>query len=166
MAYYTNEASLKATYGDNEASGLLADQPGVQSEVRLEKAAAQAQAEIDTMLYSANYVVPFNFTPFGIVPVLPDVPIPLHGAIQAISDCFTAFHLASSTDLSKKKYDDCRAEGLAWLNRVVAGELVLDVTLVDPLAGPGNIVVLARPSVFNRYQLRERDIFGTGFRGD
>lgn len=166
MAYYTNEASLKAAYGDNEAAGLLRDSPGMQSDARLEKAAAQAQAEIDTLLYSANYVVPLNFTPFGTTPTLPDVPIPLHPAIQAISDCFTAYHLAMSTDLSKKKYEDCRQEGLNWLNRVLKGELVLQFERVDPAAGPGNLVVVARPRVFDRHQLPERSIFGTGFRGD
>jgi phage gp36-like protein len=166
MPYYTNEASLKAAFGDNEVSGLLNDSPGVESQVRLEKAAAQAYDEINTMLYSANYTVPLLFTEFGAVLTPPDVEIPLMPVIQAISDCFTAFYLAASTDLNKKKYEDCRAEGLNWLNRVIEGELVLNLTRVDPLAGPGNLVTIARPQVFNRHQLSERAIFGTGWRGD
>lgn len=166
MPYYSNEASLKATFGDNEVSGLLSDSPGVESSVRLEKAASQAQAEIDTMLYSANYVVPFVFTEFGAEIVAPDVAVPLMPVIQAISDCFTAFYLAASTDLSKKKYEDCRQEGLNWLNRVVKGELVLKVDRVDPLAGPGNLVTISRPRVFDRHQLSERAIFGPCRRGN
>lgn len=159
MAYYTNEASLKATYGDDEVAALVKEQPGISSAVRLDKAAATAQAEIDMLLHTANYVTPFEgFTPFGTDP-WPVDGVALNPVIQAISDCFTAWHLASSADLQKKRYDDCRAQGLAWLDRIIAGEVVLEVTNVDPLAGPGNLVVIARPSVFNRYQLRERQIF-------
>jgi phage gp36-like protein len=160
MAYYTNEASLKAQYGDTEVSGLLRTEDGTDSAVRLEKAAATAHAEINGALHSANYVTPLNFTPFGETVTPPDVEIPLNALIQTISDCFTAYYLSRSTDLAKKPYDDCRAEWRAYLDRVVAGELVLDIENVDPLSGPGNLVTIARPRVFDRYQLPERTIFG------
>lgn len=159
MDYYTNELSLKATFSDEEVAALVRETPGISSAARLEKAAATAMAEIDMMLYSANYAAPLTFTPFGTDP-WPSDGIRLNPAIQAISDCFTAWHLAASADLQKKRFDDCRAQGLAWLDRVIAGELVLNLTRVDDAAGPGNIVVLARPQVFNRFQLRERQVIG------
>lgn len=159
MDYYTNEASLKATYGEKEASGLMQQLPGLESNVRLEKAAAQAYAEINDFLATAGYAVPLDFSPFGVEVEDPDVFVILHPAIQGISDCFTAYHLASTGDLAKKKYEQCRKEGLAYLELIRSGTIRLSLDTGEP-AGIGGFAVVARPSVFNKHLKRVEDIFG------
>jgi hypothetical protein len=145
MVGFTNEKSLKDTYGDREASGLLADVPGSEQADRLEKASLSARADIEDYLRSGGYVVPLIFTPYGDALPVGDVPPYIPANIQAISDCFTAWYLAATEDLSKKKYDECRAAGLAWLKLIADGTLIL-----EPI-GTDAITVLSRPRVFDRY---------------
>ena len=143
--YYSNEKSLKDTFGEAEVAGLLKDKSGQQSATRLAKAAGSAYAELNSLLYAPDYVVP-EFTPYGetLDPTKPYI----SELIQAISDCFTAYYLSFSTDLSKKRYEDCYAKWIAYLKDA------------DPLAGAGQIAVVARPQVFNTYLKSEREIFG------
>lgn len=155
MSYYTNEFSLKATFGDKEVSGLLRAGDGMESNVRLAKAAKTAQDEINAFLNTGGYSLPLTFTEFSAAG-----PGTLNGIIQDISDCFTAYHLASLGDLQKKEYDKCREEGLAWLDRLRLGEVTLDLTVVDGGLGHSGIAVISRPAVFDRHMLRERDVFG------
>lgn len=156
MPYYTNEFSLKAAFGDKEVSGLLrAGGDGTESEVRLAKAAATAQAEIDGYLGTGGYSLPLTYTEFT-----ETGPGTLNQIVQAISDCFTAYHLASTADLQKAEYNKCREEGLAWLERLRLGEVVLDLPAAEGALGHSGIAIVARPSVFNRHLRRERDIFG------
>lgn len=158
---FSNEKSLKDTYGDDEVSALLLNAPGTESDARLEKAAATATAEIEDFLKMGGYTVPIPFTEYGVTPLAIDastgLAMPyLRANIQAIADCFTVWWLANSADLAKKKYDDCRASGLAWLAKVAAGELLLTAS--------GKIVVIARPQVFDTSLMRERDVFGYYYR--
>lgn len=150
MAYYTNEKSLKDTYGDKEVAGLLRESSGEQSEARLAKAAATAYAEINALLFSSDYIIP-PFVPYGeaLDPLLPDVGY-INPVIQSVSDCFTAFHLSQSTDLSKKPYENCRANWLAYLKE-------------DPLAPAQQIVVVSRPQVFTQNMKTQQQIFNNFF---
>lgn len=156
MAYYTNEASLKATFGDKEAAGLIQDAPGVDSDVRLEKAAKEAYDEINMYLGSSGYVVPLEFTAFG--DTEEEEPIPLNGKIQGISDCFTAYILAGSTDLNKKRYELCRAENVKFLENVLAGLIRLDLEAAV-VSGTGSIAVRSRPRVFDTNLKTQGEIF-------
>ena len=146
---YTNEASLKATFGDAEVSGLLQDAPGVQDSTRLEKAAATAMDEINLWLRSSGYLLPLDFTEYGVaIPI--DGPPYLPALLQMLSDHFTAFHLASSTDLNKKKYEELRASGLAQLEDMFKRKLRLDLPLTTAITGGGQVVTIARPRIFDR----------------
>lgn len=156
MAYYTNEFSLKAAFGDKEVSGLLrASGDGTENSVRLARAAKIAQDEINGFLTTGGYSLPLAFTEFTA-----EGPGTLNGILQAISDCFTAYHLASTGDLQKKEYDKCREEGLAWLERLRLGEVIVDLTTVEGGLGHTGIAVISRPIVFNRHLLTERQVFG------
>ncbi len=150
MNYYSNEYSLKQTYGDNEVSGLLKAAPGVDSAVRLEKACKSAFDEINNYLRSGGYLLPLTFTPFT-VKVVGD----LDGQLQAISDAFVAWYLAASTDLQKKRYEDQRNQGLAVLDLIRRDGLKLDLEKTECPTGIGETVVKARPRVFNKDQKTE-----------
>lgn len=151
---YTNLRSLEVTYGEDEVDGLVPDT------VNLTKAAAEAKGEIDTYLHSAGYALPLVFTE-----MTGNTPSTLPGALQKTSDAFTAFHLASSEDLHKAKYDTDRAEGFKYLDSLLSAKLRLvypDGTAVarrDPPDGHGMVVVSARAQVFTRSLRSEEQIF-------
>lgn len=157
---YSNDASLKATFGDSEVTGLVTDSPGVTSPARLEKAASTAMDEINNYLRSAGYLLPLVFTEYGATITPPAVAIPLPAQLQMASDAFTAFHLASTMDLNKKKYEDLRAQYLAWLEDVRMSKIRLDLPLTTDITGSGKVVTIARPQVFDKYLRRESDVFG------
>lgn len=151
---YTNRRSLEVTYGEDEVDGLILE------DVSLVKAATEAQGEIDTFLYSAGYVLPLAFTE-----MVGNTPSNLPGLLQKVSDAFTAFHLASGTDLHKQRYDTDRAEGFKYLESLLEASRRLvypDGTPVarrDPPDGSGMTVVVARPQVFNTNHKPENAIF-------
>lgn len=152
MPNYSNEASLKATFGDSEVSGLLVDAPGVEDQARLDKAANAASAEIDVYLRTAGYLLPLTFSQYGATLQDGDPPF-LDAKLQAVADHFTAWHLASSTDLSKKKYEDLRAQDLQWLEDVRLRKVRLDLEMTATVTGAGQVTTVARPRVFTSYLL-------------
>ena len=83
----------------------------------------------------------------------------LNPKLQQISDAFTIYHLAVSQDLSKKKYDDDRKEGLDWLQKLLEGEIQLDMELTGTPTGGSDTVVLARPRVFTASMKSVDDLF-------
>lgn len=145
MDYYTNEASLKATYGDKEVSGLVTTAPGVEAQFRLDKAAKEAYDKINTYLRSGGYLTPLEFTPYT-----RENGGDLDGMVQSISDALTAAVLATSHDLSKKVYVDQRAEAISQLNAIRLGTLKLDLPKTDTPSGGGDLVVYTRPRVFKK----------------
>lgn len=161
MAYYSNEQSLKATFGDNEVAGLLSDAPGTESAALLGKAAGQAFSEINGYLRSGGYVVPI--VPLDddgnevILVAYGEEGSNLDGSLQAVSDDFTAWHLASSQDKQKKRYDDGRAQGLVWLDKVRNGQVQLPLKRTAA-AGAGDFCVLTRPRVFCHNAQNERRV--------
>jgi hypothetical protein len=138
---YSNRKSLNATYGEDEVDGLADD------DVKFNKATKQAYDEINSYLTSGGYATPLVFTDFGGTPTV-DLPL-LDGRVQAISDSFTAWYLAKGTDLSKKVYEDDRAEGLKWLEAVRVGEVRPLFPRTTTPTGSGEAVTLARPRVFD-----------------
>ncbi len=153
---YSNEFSLKAAFGDTEAAGLMQDSPGIESEVRLDKAAKAAMDEINSYLRAGGYILPLTFTAFT-----EDDIGDLNGMIQSISDVFTAFTLAASTDLSKQVYIDRRAEGLALLERIRNGDLILELDKTTDPTGAGDAVTVSRPKVFVQDQKTAAQIVRT-----
>lgn len=159
MEVYSTEQSLYDEWGQADVEGILnADLPT--RDTRLEKAAESAAAEINAYLGSGGYIVPFVFTAYGGNPPVDGSAPLLDAKIQAISDAFTMWHLANRDDFNRKKYDDARAEGLAWLEKVRDGSIRILLNGVVGPTGSGNVRVITRPRVFDRNLKRECDIFG------
>ena len=158
MTVYSNEASLKATFGDEEVVGLLRDAPGTEQPSRLDKAAEAAASEINTYLTTGGYVLPLLFTPYG--EDVPAIGPPwLDFKLQEISDVFTAWHLSAAEDLSKKVYEARREAGLAWLDKLRTRELYLTYPMTAVISGAGQVTVLARCRVFNTMMKPENASF-------
>lgn len=150
MPYYTNEFSLRATFADKEVSALIADADGTGDGVRLEKAAKRAFDEINMYLGSAGYALPLEFDEFPDGEAEEPLDAPLNSVIQGISDDFTVYYLAKSADLMKDVYAKGYAEGIALLQKLVDGSLILDLLRTDPASGNAGLFVVSRPRVFTQ----------------
>lgn len=156
MPGYSNIESLYAEWGKVEVDGILGTPPDT---ARLEKAIYTAKGEIDSYLASGGYVIPFPFTEYGGTPPTDGSAPLLDGALQGVSDAFSIWHLANRDDFNKKKYDDARAQGIAWLEKIRIGEIRLTLNGVVGPTGSGNVRVISRPRVFDNVMLREPDVF-------
>jgi hypothetical protein len=142
--YFSSDLSMISSLGQAEYDGLIADDAGNPDSIRFEKAAAQAQDEIETVLRTAGYIVPVEFTPFGSdAPV--GGPAGLPAKLQDVSDTLTAWFLGSRGDLQKKLYEE-RAKGARdWLEQVRTRKLRLGLTQTDKPTGAGMVKTVARP---------------------
>ena len=158
MPHYSNEASLKAAWSAEEVDAILQSEPATAA-ARLEKAAKTAEDEINTVLHSAGYIVPFAYTEFGVDPPLDGSAPLLPGTLQQASDAFTMWALCHRTDFQKKNYEDEKVRWEKWLERVRIGELRITLNGIEGPTGSGNVRVIARPRVFTASLKRPEDIF-------